>query len=65
MNETNVYWAVGDPVSMLVRVMKVAKSGGTPVVIADHQRSIAVLALDATNIYWIDPVTRTVVRHAK
>ena len=68
IDATTAYFAINDNSSVYAtttRVMKVAKSGGTPVLVADHQHWIGSLAVDATNLYWVDPVTQTVVRHPK
>ena len=41
-------------------VMKVLLAGGTPTTIASGQKWPWAIALDATHVYWTDPVTDTV-----
>ena len=47
LDAVNVYWGTGDG-----RLMKVAKTGGTPTMLAFYQARIQSLAVDAASVYW-------------
>jgi hypothetical protein len=60
VDATSVYWTDYN----YGRVMKVAKSGGAPVILADANHPNAI-AVDDTHVYWGDSGDRTIVKVAK
>jgi hypothetical protein len=42
--------------------MKVAKGGGTPVLLVTGQHSVVSVAVDPTSVYWIDKYGGTVTK---
>jgi hypothetical protein len=46
-------------------VMKVAKSGGTPIMLADGQAAPSSIAVDACHVYWANPLGAAVMRVRK
>lgn len=52
VDELNVYWTVATG-----QVMKVAKTGGVPAVIADGQNQPAIVAVDGSCVYWTNTST--------
>jgi hypothetical protein len=54
LDDTSVYWTTSsyvDPSNG--SVMRVSKTGGTPVVVVPSQANPAEIAVDATSIYWV------------
>ena len=50
VDSTNVYWVIN--ADHRGAIMRTSKSGGTPTILVDGQRSPAYLALDANYVYW-------------
>jgi hypothetical protein len=46
VDEESVYWTHGD------KVMKVPVTGGSPITLADNQKSPRAIAVDATSVYF-------------
>lgn len=49
LDDANVYWTNAENGT----VMRVPKSGGSPVAVAAEQDNVAAIAVDATHVYWI------------
>jgi hypothetical protein len=54
-----------DDTSTTGRILKVAKSGGTPTVLAENQDSPISIAVDATSVYWACADEGTIKKIAK
>jgi hypothetical protein len=53
VDATNVYWADVDAFLAKGSIVKVTKSGGTPITLATVSSLGCAIAVDATNVYWV------------
>src|SRR5215831_7611506 len=52
IDDTSIYWTTLGQNAGPAQVLKMPKTGGTPIVLADGQQSPLEIAVDGENVYW-------------